>query len=1525
MTAHVRVVPTRVKALVAILFAALFFFGLQAPAAHASAEVDLTVAVTTKTGSTLSGINVWAFPVVLRAAIDDPVQGVAVSGRPGQFLFTGLDAGQDYAIWFDAPSSATTAFDQFYGGVTWIEDATYRQWAAGDHTLAVSLATNTNITGKVTNASGTALSNVVVYPYRFDGSDWYLISDSTCDGCVVSAKTNSVGTFVLRNLEPGSYRLEFAPNNKTGYLTEFSGNKLSLDTATAIYAGLGTTSTVNASLLTGGKITGKVTYQYLGEYYYADGVTAVAYPLIGGQVDTSMLYTSPATGVSGSWTIPGLPPGSYVVNFVDTLYGTLEDFWSQNAQYASSATPLHIVGTGSVNAGSTYLPDEFDPNPVHIHVQSSSTAADIEGARVTVRAQDSAFSWEGYTDVSGAVSIPRIVPNGDFNVAVEARDDQGVALHHPSITVQDSASGPGTGWTILLAAASPFQWTSNPSVAESATKAGTTYDLTVPTTTMNDSTGLETPTYTTIQWLRDGKPIFGATGTTYQSKGADVGSILSVLVRAYGYGYPSIAHVATIGQVTPGDAPINVVSPSISAPPVVAPGATLSANVGTWNQSGLRFSFQWLRDDAVIPGETSRRYVLSPLDAVHNIKLEVTATRPGFGITTTTTTPIAVTKLPALKQTTTSVLTKPTTGIPVGSLSYKITSGVWTPAASSYTYQWLIDGDPFGPPTTGASATMVCDTVTQCQPEKVIQVRVTALRTGYADGVKTSVVRKGTLTPLIDTDGFASISTAPGVPLLATDPVGVGRVLTATPPVLDWSGLAPGTQTVAYQWQSSTNNGVTWSNISGATKSTYAVKSDVLNRRVQVRLTVSSTNYASSVTFADAGIARLKQDLMGVTYPTLTINGSDDVTTTKWVKLVGNWPLSGVTQKYQWFSCAPTAASCSPTSSANPDWKPIAGATATSFTPPLSLQDHKLLVRVIGSKSGYQSRELRSPALLLGPRDDTWMLATPTISSGLVAGKAAIGRVLTGKPGVVDQPVTARVYRWETCVVCDGSDWTPIPGATSTTYAPTGDLLTAYPSGKIRFVDEVDQPLPGVVGNSPVYPLVAGTFAPTSAPTVSGTTTYTVGPGTWPAATLADGTFQTTYQWYNGTTTTGSGTNTLVSPALSANPVWVKVTATREGYTPLIYRLVARKGTLSLAPPALSGAVYGDTFQLAGPLPVPVTEIPPTLKYQWYSGSTAITGQTKATFMPSTSYVGKALKLRISVSSPFYNAYTVYSQAVTLALHPASTPTPTIVSSTPGVYKPGAKLTAAITGTPSGSTFTYVWQRSTDGVTWTNITTSSSYILTTSDPTKLIRVVVVAKKAGWVTSAAVPSLAVTVAYTGTLATVGPLKINGSGAVGSALSVAPIWNTTGVTVTYKWLRNGVILPGVTGTTFTPLSSSIGDEIDVVATASKPGYQTLAFTSNTVKVGEAVGPVLTSTPLTISPSIAHQGMPVTVASAWSADGVTLTYEWAALSAPATILGTSPTFIPPDDISYTVTVTATKPGYTTGTISRTVVVQP
>jgi hypothetical protein len=56
---------------------------------------------------------------------------------------------------------------------------------------------------------------------------------------------------------------------------------------------------------------------------------------------------------------------------------------------------------------------------------------------------------------------------------------------------------------------------------------------------------------------------------------------------------------------------------------------TLSAKAGTWD-SGVKLSFQWLRDGANIPRATGKTYRLTASDRRKEIVLRVRGTKTGF-------------------------------------------------------------------------------------------------------------------------------------------------------------------------------------------------------------------------------------------------------------------------------------------------------------------------------------------------------------------------------------------------------------------------------------------------------------------------------------------------------------------------------------------------------------------------------------------------------------------------------------------------------------------------------------------------------------------------------------------------------------------------------------------------------------------------------------------------------------------------------------------------------------------------------
>lgn len=74
-------------------------------------------------------------------------------------------------------------------------------------------------------------------------------------------------------------------------------------------------------------------------------------------------------------------------------------------------------------------------------------------------------------------------------------------------------------------------------------------------------------------------------------------------------------------------------APVATAPPVVAGvpavGRTLTASPGGWDQGGLTYAYQWLRDGVPVPGATGPKLLLGAADLGHRIAVQVTASRAG--------------------------------------------------------------------------------------------------------------------------------------------------------------------------------------------------------------------------------------------------------------------------------------------------------------------------------------------------------------------------------------------------------------------------------------------------------------------------------------------------------------------------------------------------------------------------------------------------------------------------------------------------------------------------------------------------------------------------------------------------------------------------------------------------------------------------------------------------------------------------------------------------------------------------------
>lgn len=257
-------------------------------------------------------------------------------------------------------------------------------------------------------------------------------------------------------------------------------------------------------------------------------------------------------------------------------------------------------------------------------------------------------------------------------------------------------------------------------------------------------------------------------------------------------------------------------------------GKTLTASrgfMGPWDQS---VTYQWLRSGKTITGATASTYTLTATDEGTRISARVTGRNTkGLGPTGGTRATFTSAQTATITPGTFSSAPKPTVRgtAKVGS---KLTAipGTWKPTAT-LSYRWYRGSIPI------SRATKVTYTVTSADLGKTLTVKVTAKKAGYVattiSSTKTAKVVAGTLTaPTPKISGTAK----------------VGKKLTAKPGT--WTA---GTK-LTYQWYAGGTK------ISGATASTYTVKSAQKGKWIKVKVTGKKTGY-KTVTKSSSATARV--------------------------------------------------------------------------------------------------------------------------------------------------------------------------------------------------------------------------------------------------------------------------------------------------------------------------------------------------------------------------------------------------------------------------------------------------------------------------------------------------------------------------------------------------------------------------------------------------------------------------------------------------------------------------------------------
>ena len=433
-----------------------------------------------------------------------------------------------------------------------------------------------SIEGAVRDAAkGTGIVGIEVCAFTFGSFE----EEEEEEGGLHCALTIAGGYYAINRLPAGEYIVEFSTpfNGTLDYITQYWEEAKTLEESFPVEVATGQrVGGIDASLSKGGEVEGHVTGARGGSL--AD-IEVCAWGVI------SDATACARTNSSGTYLITGLPTGSFKVGFrpePESGLNYITQFYDEETSYAS-ADPIDVkaeqkkedvdaalaVGAeieGTVTSGETGGPSSFTPVCAIGESEEEEVFSCVE------------------TSSSGTYVIPGL-PTGSYTVAFFSEGP--AELYHQAFSESESTPVKVTapeGDALNVDAVLPAlpRRIVSPRVIGTAAVGGTL------TCEEGAYGGVPAPTLS-VQWLREGEPIEGATSPSYTVQQADAGQQLqckvtasnlmgSLWVKTFGVPIP-VPVPATTSQTAPTSpsSPSGGVLPSITVVPVV----TAASNVIT--------------------------------------------------------------------------------------------------------------------------------------------------------------------------------------------------------------------------------------------------------------------------------------------------------------------------------------------------------------------------------------------------------------------------------------------------------------------------------------------------------------------------------------------------------------------------------------------------------------------------------------------------------------------------------------------------------------------------------------------------------------------------------------------------------------------------------------------------------------------------------------------------------------------------------------------------------------------------------
>jgi hypothetical protein len=659
---------------------------------------------------------------------------------------------------------------------------------------------------------------------------------------------------------------------------------------------------------------------------------------------------------------------------------------------------VHVVATNLSGAGAA---DSNTLGPVIAATPVATAAPTVSGSLVggqTLTAArgtwypagtDYTYQWQrdsgsGFADIAGATTSTYTTVPGDVGASLRARVTATNA--YASATAATAAAGPiTTGKPVGTVA---------PIVSGTA-KRGAALAV---------GAGTWSPAATSyaFQWQRDAgsgfADIAGANGTGYTPGAADLGFPLRVVVSATNaFGTTTATSAATANVAT--DPPVNLGSPGIAGTPKRT--FTLTASAGTWSPAGAAFTFQWQRDGgsgfADITGATASSYTLVAADVGTVVRVQVKATNVDGNTTAS-----------SAQTATVAAATPGSSGAPLVTGQARVgavlttTNGGWSPAATSYAYQW--QRKVAGTFADIAGATAQTYTLAAADAGTVVRAEVTATNSDGSGAGYSSPTAPIVAPPVPPTTIAAPSGTLQDTETLTIDPG-------------TWT---PATTTLTYQWlRCPAGATAVASCVTIGAGKTYVLTAGDVGRTIAVRVT-GTVPGASTVATATLTTDVAGRALMLVGAP--TISGTVQVAQT--IRAVAaTWSVPTLSERYQWQRCDPDGTHCAD----------IPGATQQDYKVAVADQDHALVVHEVAASPG-RSASADSAAKVVADQPLPLKVTAPAIT-----GVAARTQNLQVSRGAWANDPTSYAYQWQRCDSDGVSNCAAIAGATRANYGLNGN------------------------------------------------------------------------------------------------------------------------------------------------------------------------------------------------------------------------------------------------------------------------------------------------------------------------------------------------------------------------------------------------------------------------------------------------------------------------------------------------------